>query len=188
MTSRRRGALAAAFAVLLALAAASGEAAAAGSARGAGGADARLDGRARGVPLPRPGVARRVHAASSSDSDASASARSARRFGGGISGYADVARTRGAPREADAPPIGTGLGATPRAAARPVPIVLPSASDPTKLTLQPEGLDVLRGVRGAVAPVVVIGPYRSGKSFLLNQLLGVACGAGCGGCGKPLSV
>ena len=180
MTSRRRGALAAAFAALLALAAASGEAAAAGSARGAGGADARLDGRARGVPLPRPGVARRVHAASSSDSDASANARSARRFGGGISGYADVARTRGAPREADAPPIGTGLGATPRAAARPVPIVLPSASDPTKLTLQPEGLDVLRGVRGAVAPVVVIGPYRSGKSFLLNQLLGVACGAGFG--------
>ena len=25
-------------------------------------------------------------------------------------------------------------------------------------------------------PVVVIGPYRSGKSFLLNQLLGVGCG------------
>lgn len=27
-----------------------------------------------------------------------------------------------------------------------------------------------------VAPIVVIGPYRSGKSFLLNQLLGVPCG------------
>ena len=176
MTSRRRGALAAAFAALLALAAASGEAAAAGSARGAGGADARLDGRARGVPLPRPGVARRVHAASSSDSDASANARSARRFGGGISGYADVARTRGARARRTRPRS----GARPPRAARPVPIVLPSASDPTKLTLQPEGLDVLRGVRGAVAPVVVIGPYRSGKSFLLNQLLGVACGAGFG--------
>lgn len=39
-----------------------------------------------------------------------------------------------------------------------------------------EGLDLLRSVRGPIAPVVVIGPYRSGKSFLLNQLLGVTCG------------
>lgn len=31
-----------------------------------------------------------------------------------------------------------------------------------------------------VAPVVVIGPYRSGKSFLLNQLLGVGCTHGFG--------
>ena len=109
-----------------------------------------------------------------------ARARSARRFGGGISGYADVARTRGAPREADAPPIGTGLGATPRAAARPCRSSSRARRTRRSWTLQPEGLDVLRGVRGAVAPVVVIGPYRSGKSFLLNQLLGVACGAGFG--------
>ena len=67
-----------------------------------------------------------------------------------------------------------------RGRGRPVPIVLPSATDPTKLTLQKEGLDALRAVRGPVAPVVVIGPYRSGKSFLLNQLLGVPCDEGFG--------
>ena len=46
----------------------------------------------------------------------------------------------------------------------------------SQLRLVDEGLEVLRSVTGAVAPVVVIGPYRSGKSFLLNQLLGVPCG------------
>lgn len=46
----------------------------------------------------------------------------------------------------------------------------------TKLSLEDEGLAILRGIKGTVAPVVVIGPYRSGKSFLLNQLLGVGCG------------
>ena len=35
---------------------------------------------------------------------------------------------------------------------------------------------MLERIPGPVAPVVVIGPYRSGKSFLLNQLLGVSCG------------
>ena len=34
---------------------------------------------------------------------------------------------------------------------------------------------MLRSIPGPVIPVVVIGPYRSGKSFLLNQLLGVGC-------------
>lgn len=32
----------------------------------------------------------------------------------------------------------------------------------------------------AAAAVVVIGPYRSGKSFLLNQLLSVPCDTGFG--------
>ena len=46
----------------------------------------------------------------------------------------------------------------------------------TKLQLEADGLQMLRRLRGPVAPVVVIGPYRSGKSFLLNQILGVSCG------------
>lgn len=45
----------------------------------------------------------------------------------------------------------------------------------TKLSVNQEGLAVLRSIPGPVIPVVVIGPYRSGKSFLLNQLLGVGC-------------
>ena len=47
----------------------------------------------------------------------------------------------------------------------------------TKLQLESEGLDIIRSLEGPLSPVVVIGPYRSGKSFLLNQLLGVGCGA-----------
>ena len=46
----------------------------------------------------------------------------------------------------------------------------------TKLRLERDGLDIIRQLKGPVSPVVVIGPYRSGKSFLLNQLLGVGCG------------
>ena len=67
-------------------------------------------------------------------------------------------------------------GGAARSGRRPFPIVLPSETERTKLTLQREGLDVLRGIKGPIAPVVVIGPYRSGKSFLLNQMLGVSCG------------
>ena len=61
--------------------------------------------------------------------------------------------------------------------ARPVPLVMPSA-DHTKLLLQDEGLQVLNDLEGAVAIVGVIGPYRSGKSFLLNQLLNLECDKG----------
>lgn len=47
----------------------------------------------------------------------------------------------------------------------------------SQLRIAEEGLQLLSGIEGAIAPVVVIGPYRSGKSFLLNQLIGVGCGA-----------
>jgi len=48
----------------------------------------------------------------------------------------------------------------------------------SQLQLSEQGIQILREVTGPVAPIVVIGPYRSGKSFLLNQLLGVKCNAG----------
>ena len=51
----------------------------------------------------------------------------------------------------------------------------------TTLAVDPAGIELLRSLGGVpVAPVVVIGPYRSGKSFLLNQLLGVGCASGFG--------
>lgn len=53
-------------------------------------------------------------------------------------------------------------------------------ADHTKLELNDDGLSVLRNIKGLVAPIVVIGPYRSGKSFMLNQLLGVGCDEGFG--------
>lgn len=48
----------------------------------------------------------------------------------------------------------------------------------TQLRLDEQGLSFIRGLSGPVVPVVVIGPYRSGKSFLLNQLLRVGCNQG----------
>lgn len=48
--------------------------------------------------------------------------------------------------------------------------------DHSKLQVEQEGLQALRRIKGSVCPVVVIGPYRSGKSFTLNQLMGVGCG------------
>ena len=62
-----------------------------------------------------------------------------------------------------------------------IAIVEPVASH-TKLSVSQQGLAVLRGISGPVIPVVVIGPYRSGKSFLLNQLLGVGCSKSCVHC------
>lgn len=48
--------------------------------------------------------------------------------------------------------------------------------DRSKLAVQAEGLERLRAIKGSVCPMAVIGPYRSGKSFTLNQLMGVRCG------------
>lgn len=59
-------------------------------------------------------------------------------------------------------------------------LIVKSSSDYTKLELVEEGLELLRKIDKPIAVVVVIGPYRSGKSFLLNQLLGVGCKEGFG--------
>lgn len=61
----------------------------------------------------------------------------------------------------------------------PVALVLPVESM-SQLEVRKEGLALLNSIRGPVSPVVVIGPYRSGKSFTLNQLLGVPCNQGFG--------
>ena len=55
--------------------------------------------------------------------------------------------------------------------------ILEPVPDSTKLHVNEEGLRLLRSMPGRLAPVVVIGPYRSGKSFLINQMLGMNCGA-----------
>ena len=49
-----------------------------------------------------------------------------------------------------------------------------------RLKLQPEALDWLRRIKGPVAVVTAIGQYRSGKSYLLNQLMSVPCDQGFG--------
>jgi hypothetical protein len=57
-----------------------------------------------------------------------------------------------------------------------VAIVEPVAGS-TRLAVSAAGLKVLRGIEGPVAPIIVIGPYRSGKSFFINQMLNQSCGA-----------
>ncbi|GKV20144.1 hypothetical protein SLEP1_g30305 [Rubroshorea leprosula] len=62
---------------------------------------------------------------------------------------------------------------------RPFPIVEPDPGH-TKLRLSSEGLEAISRITTPIAAVAVIGPYRSGKSFLLNQLLSLSCYKGFG--------
>ncbi|CAM8976738.1 unnamed protein product [Rhodiola kirilowii] len=59
------------------------------------------------------------------------------------------------------------------------PIVEPDPGH-TKLRLSKEGLKIIERIKNPIAAVAVIGPYRSGKSFLLNQLLSLSCEEGFG--------
>ncbi|GAB2298279.1 hypothetical protein Dimus_032349 [Dionaea muscipula] len=59
------------------------------------------------------------------------------------------------------------------------PIVEPDPGH-TKLRLAKEGLEAIERITTPISPVAVIGPYRSGKSFLLNQLLSLSCDEGFG--------
>lgn len=59
------------------------------------------------------------------------------------------------------------------------PIVEPDPGH-TKLRLSREGLEAIKRITSPIAAVAVIGPYRSGKSFLLNQLLSLSCDEGFG--------
>ncbi|GJP43245.1 hypothetical protein CLOM_g2731 [Closterium sp. NIES-68] len=62
---------------------------------------------------------------------------------------------------------------------RAYPIIQPDTKH-TKLKVSQEGLNVIRSIKNPIAIVAVIGPYRSGKSFLLNQLLTLTCDEGFG--------
>ncbi|CAI5494657.1 unnamed protein product [Closterium sp. Naga37s-1] len=59
------------------------------------------------------------------------------------------------------------------------PVIQPDTKH-TKLKVSQEGLNVIRSIKNPIAIVAVIGPYRSGKSFLLNQLLTLTCDEGFG--------
>ncbi|KAK2455449.1 guanylate-binding protein [Trifolium repens] len=59
------------------------------------------------------------------------------------------------------------------------PIVEPDPGH-TKLRLSREGLEAIQRITNPIASVAVIGPHRSGKSFLLNQLLSLSCYEGFG--------
>jgi hypothetical protein len=58
-------------------------------------------------------------------------------------------------------------------------LLKPSAKH-VKLQVVTEGLDYLNAITDPVVPVFVLGKYRTGKSFLLNQLANLSCSTGFG--------
>ncbi|PWA63515.1 guanylate-binding protein 4 [Artemisia annua] len=67
------------------------------------------------------------------------------------------------------------------------PIIEPDPGH-TKLRLSSEGLEAIKRIKNPIAAVAVIGPYRSGKSFLLNQLLSLSCYEGIWVWGTPVEM
>lgn len=58
-----------------------------------------------------------------------------------------------------------------------IALLLPDASG-NKLELQPQALARIEELTGPVSVVSAIGQYRSGKSYLLNQLMQIPCSQG----------
>jgi len=61
---------------------------------------------------------------------------------------------------------------------RPVALLLPDPETHTRLKVQPEGVALLRSIGEPTALVSVVGAYRTGKSWLLNELMEIGCGDG----------
>ena len=63
---------------------------------------------------------------------------------------------------------------------QPIALLLPDPQTHTKLVLQEDAVHLLRGALRdkAFGVVSVVGAYRTGKSFLLNELMGVGCDEG----------
>ena len=68
---------------------------------------------------------------------------------------------------------------------RPLQLVRPDPSEHRKLIVVEENLKHLHHLTSAVAVVAVVGKYHSGKSFLLNQLMGKKNGFGVGPTLRP---
>jgi hypothetical protein len=67
---------------------------------------------------------------------------------------------------------GGGGGASHRDGPHSVPFIVPeSAEEGARFTVTKEALELLSRIKVPVAPVAVVGKYRTGKSFLLNKLL-----------------
>ena len=68
---------------------------------------------------------------------------------------------------------------------RPLQLVKPDLQQHKRLILVEDNVKHLHFIKGAVAVVVVVGKFHSGKSFLLNQLMGKQEGFGIGPSVKP---
>ncbi len=52
-----------------------------------------------------------------------------------------------------------------------VPFIHPKGGEEDGFVVNPEAIDVLARIKTPLAPVAVVGKYRTGKSFLLNKLI-----------------
>ena len=68
---------------------------------------------------------------------------------------------------------------------RPLQLVKPDLQQHKRLILVEDNVKHLHFIKDAVAVVVVVGKFHSGKSFLLNQLMGKQEGFGIGPSVKP---
>ena len=68
---------------------------------------------------------------------------------------------------------------------RPLQLLRPDAVEHKKLELVEENVRHLHYMKGGVAVVAVVGKFHSGKSFLLNQLMGKDDGFGIGPTVRP---
>ncbi|XP_031565024.1 guanylate-binding protein 5-like, partial [Actinia tenebrosa] len=68
---------------------------------------------------------------------------------------------------------------------RPVQLVYPDKGSHKKLVLHEENIKFLQYIQEPVATVAVVGKFHTGKSFLLNQLMGKKAGFGVGPYVRP---
>ena len=68
---------------------------------------------------------------------------------------------------------------------KPLQLVRPDLQSHRRLVMVEENVKHLHYIKGAVAVVVVVGKFHSGKSFLLNQLMGKQHGFGIGPSVRP---
>ena len=74
--------------------------------------------------------------------------------------------------------ICTAIGMAAATLRKPIALLLPDPDTHTKLKLNEEGLELLRAINDPVAIISVVGAYRTGKSWLLNELMQIGCGEG----------
>ena len=60
----------------------------------------------------------------------------------------------------------------------PLALLLPDEETHTRLVLQEPAIELLRSLREPLSIISVVGAYRTGKSYLLNELMGLGCSEG----------
>ena len=68
------------------------------------------------------------------------------------------------------------------------PVCLINNEEGGGLSVQQEALEILQQIQQPVVVVTIVGPYRSGKSYLMNRLAGKQTGEAISGPSTPASL